>query len=66
MKNRNRLTDIENKLVVTEGDRGGSGMNWEYGVGRGKLSHLEWISIEVILCSTGNYIQSLGINQDGR
>ena len=27
MQNRNRLTDIENKLVVTRGDREGGGTN---------------------------------------
>ena len=41
-------------------------MDWEFGVGRCKLLHLEWISKEVLLYSTGNYVQSLGIDQDGR
>ena len=36
--------------------QGGSGMDWELGVGRYKLLHLEWISIEILLCSIGNYI----------
>ena len=39
-------------------------MDWEFGVGRGKLFHLEWISNDVLLYSTGNDIQSLGINHD--
>ena len=34
-------------------------MNWELGVSRCKLLHLEWIGNEVLLYSTGNYIQSL-------
>ena len=38
----------------------------EFGVGRCKLLHLEWISSEVLMCSTGSYIQSLGIEHDGR
>ena len=42
---------------------GGSGMNWEFGVGRCKLLHLEWINSEVLLYSTGNYVQSLGIDR---
>ena len=43
--------------------RGGdSVMNGEFGVGRCKV----WISNEVLLYSTGNYIQSLGIDSDGR
>ena len=41
-------------------------MDWEFGVSRCKLSHLEWISNEVLLYSTGNYIHSLGIQHDGR
>ena len=36
----------------------GSEMNWEFEVSRCKLLHLESISNEVLLCSTGNYIQS--------
>ena len=31
-----------------------------------KLKRIEWISNEVLLYSIGNYIQSLGIDQDGR
>ena len=41
-------------------------MNWELRVSGCKLLHLEWISNEVLLYSTGNYIQSLGIDHDGR
>ena len=35
---------------------GGSGMDWEAGVNRCKLLPLEWISNEILLYSTGNYI----------
>ena len=45
---------------------GGSGINGEFGVGRCKLLHLEWINNEVLLYSTENYIQSLEIAHDGR
>ena len=41
-------------------------MNWESGVSRCKLLHLEWISSEVLLYSTANYIQSVVIEHDGR
>ena len=47
----------------------GEGREWdglEFGISRGKLLHLEWISNEVLLHSIGNYTQSLGISQDGR
>ena len=39
--NRNRLTDIENGLVVAKGEKEGWGMDWEFGVSRGKLLHLD-------------------------
>ena len=54
---------------LTCGCQGGgrrSGMDWEFGVSRCKLLHLEWISKEVLLYSTGNSIQSPGIDHDGK
>ena len=33
--------------MLIKGDGGGSEMDWEFGVGRCKLLHLEWISNEV-------------------
>ena len=35
---------------------GGSGMDWELGLSRCKLLHLEWICHEILLYNTGNYI----------
>ena len=35
---------------------GESGIDWEFAVSRCKLLHLEWISNEIELYSTGNYI----------
>ena len=32
-------------------------MDWEFGVGRCKLLHLEWINNKVLMYSTGKYIQ---------
>ena len=60
------LTDMENRLVVAKGVGGRSGMDREFGVSRCKLLHLEWISNEVVLYNTGNYIQYVGIDHDGR
>ena len=60
------LTDIENIPVVAKGEGGGIGMDWEFGVSSFKLLHLEWISNEVLLYNTGNCIQSLGTDYDGR
>ena len=50
--------------MVAEGK--GSGMDGEFGASKCKLSYLEWISNEVLLYSTGDYIQFLGIDHDGR
>ena len=58
--------DIENGLVVAKWEGGRNGINWEFGVSRCKLLHLEWISNEVLLHSTGNYIQSPGIVHHGK
>ena len=49
LQNRNRFTDTENRLVVPKGEEGGSGMDWEFGVSRCKLFHLEWIDNKVLL-----------------
>ena len=57
--------DLENKLVIAQGGGEGSGMDWEFVVSGCKLLHLEWINNEILLHSTGNYIQSLVIEHDG-
>ena len=54
------------RLVVAKGEGRRSGMDGEFGVSRCKLFHLERISNEALLCSTGDYIQSLVIEHDGR
>ena len=45
---------------------GGNRMDGEFEVSGCKLLHLEWIRNEVLLYSTGNYIQSVGIDHDGK
>ena len=35
--NKNRLADIENRLVVAKGEGRGGGKEWEFGVSRCKL-----------------------------
>ena len=58
---------LENRLVVSWGGMGREcGVDSEFGVNRCKLSYLEWISNEILLNSTGNYSQSLGIDHDER
>ena len=48
LQNRNRFSDTET-LVVAKGEEGGSGMDWEFGVSRCKLFHLDWIDNKVLL-----------------
>ena len=59
-----KFMDLKSRLVVAKG-WGVSGVDWESGVNRCKLLHLEWISNEILLYSTGNYIQSLVMKHDG-
>ena len=65
--NRNRLTDIENRLTVAKGEGGGGGgMDWEFGISRSKPLYIEWMNNKVLLYSTGNYIQYPVINFNGK
>ena len=48
------IIDLQNRLVVVEGE--GERVGWELGVNRCKLLLLEWISNDILLCSTGNYV----------
>ena len=57
-------SDTGNRLLVAKA--GGSGMDWEFGVSRCKPLHVEWISNEILLYSTGDSVQSLVIEHDGR
>ena len=50
----------------TEWSKSGSGMDGGFGVSRSKLLHLEWISNKALLYSTGNFVQYLVIELDGR
>ena len=56
------LTDTENRLVMAKEEGGWEGMDWESGVSRCKLQYIGWINHQVLLYSTGNYIQYPGIN----
>ena len=68
--NQKQIKDIESRLMIAGGGGGGGGGKnwdgWEFGVGRCRLFHLEWISREVLLCSRGDYIKFLGVEHDGR
>ena len=47
---------MENTLVVAIGQREGVGWTGSLGLVDANLLHLKWISNEILLCSTGNYI----------
>ena len=50
-----------------QGEAGGRrGVEWEFGVSRNKLLYINWINNKILLYSTGNYIQSSGINHNGK
>ena len=55
---------MESRIVTAKGE--GVGMDWEFGINSYELSHLEWISNEVLLYSTGNYSQSFTIENNMR
>ena len=52
---------MENGLMLAKGERGGSGMDWEFGLNGCKLLQLEWLDNKVLLYGTGYITQSLGI-----
>ena len=58
-------SNIKNRFVVAKGERGGRKMDWEFGVSRCHLLHLEWIS-KVLMYSIGNYILYPAINHNGK
>ena len=64
LQNRNRPTDTENRLEVTQGEDRGRGKDWEFGISRCKLVYTEQIN-KILLYCTGNYIQYPVINHNG-
>ena len=62
--NRNRLTDRENKLMVTKWE--GGQINQEFGINRYTLLYIKQINNKDLLYSTGNYTQCLVITYNGK
>ena len=58
--------EYREQIVIAKGKGGRSVMDGEFGAGRYKLLHLKWISIEILLYSTGKYMHSLWVEYDGR
>ena len=49
-----------------QGGRLQRGKVWEFGISRGKLLYIGWISNKMLLYSTGNYIQYPMMNRNGK
>ena len=58
LQNKNRLTDVESRLVAAK--------DWEFGRSRCKLLYTGWINNKVLLSITGNYIQYLMIQHNAK
>ena len=65
LRNRNRLRDRAD-LGLPRGGVNWRGMEWEAGVSRCKLAHIEWINDKVLLLLQGNCIQHLVINHNAK
>ena len=57
---------MENRLVVANGEVGGSGTDWELGVSRCKLFHLEWGSNTVLPVQHRGLCPVSWIDHDGK
>ena len=53
-------------LGLPRGKENGDGKDWEFGISRCKLLHIEWVSNKVLLYSKRNYIQYPMINHNGK
>ena len=61
------ITDIENRLVVDNGEAVRGGKDWEFGISRCKPLYIGYINNKVLLYSTENYyIQYPVINHNGK
>ena len=56
LQNRNRVTDVENKLMVTRGE-GEEEINWEIGIDIYTLLYTKQVTNKDLLYSTGNSTQ---------
>ena len=53
LQNRTRITDVENNLMITKGERG-KGINWEVGIDIYILLYIKQVAKKDLLYSTGN------------
>ena len=57
LQNRNRLTDLENGLMVTRVEGLGGGIDWEFGIDMYTLLYLKWVTNKDLPYSMGNSAQ---------
>lgn len=50
-----KIKDIENRLVFVKGERLEGGREWEVGVSKSKLLFIEWTNDKVLLYNTELY-----------
>ena len=53
-------------MWLPRGREGREGVDWEFGVSRYKQLYIKWINNEILLHSTGNYIQYPMINHNSK
>ena len=53
-------------LWLSRGRRGAEGVDWDFEVSRWKLLQIECISNQILMYSTGHYIQYPGIHYNGK
>ena len=56
-KKKNRLTDLENRLMVIRGESWGEGIVWEFEIDTYKPQNFKWITNNDLQYSTGNSAQ---------
>ena len=61
MKQKQAHRHREQTLVIK-----GGGMGWEFGISRWKGYYIGWINSQVLLFSTGKYVQHPVINHNGK
>ena len=63
---KNRPVDIENKLMVMKGEKGGDEINQAFGINRYTVLYIKQITNKDLWFSTGNYTQYFVISHKGK
>ena len=60
------IYEIDSQTYGCQGGRGGRGMDWDFGISRGKPACIGWKNNKVLLYNTGNSIQYPMRNRNGK